>query len=76
MTMNPKMKVLIQQGYFDLAVPYRTVEYVVDHLDVALELRGNIRIEHYDAGHMMYVHPASMAKFKKTLAEFVSANSQ
>ncbi len=76
MTMNPKMKVLIQQGYFDLAVPYRTVEYVVDHLDVARELRSNLRIEYYDAGHMMYVHPASMVKFKKTLAEFVSANSQ
>ena len=74
MTMNPKMKVLVQQGYFDLAVPYRTVEYVVDHLDVAPELRSNVSIEYYDAGHMMYVHPASMAKFKKTLADFVNAN--
>jgi hypothetical protein len=74
--MNPKMQVLIQQGYFDLAVPYRTVEYVVDHLDVAPELISNVRIEYYDAGHMMYVHPASMAKFKKTLADFVTANAQ
>jgi len=76
MTMNPKMKVLIQQGHFDLAVPYRTVEYVVDHLDVAHELLANVHIEYYEAGHMMYVHPASMAKFKKTLADFVSANAQ
>jgi len=76
MTMNPKMQVLIQQGYFDLAVPYRTVEYVVDHLDVAPDLISNVRIEYYDAGHMMYVHPASMAKFKKTLADFVTANAQ
>jgi len=74
--MNPKMKVLIQQGHFDLAVPYRTVEYVVDHLDVARELLSNVHIEYYEAGHMMYVHPASMAKFKKTLAEFVSTNAQ
>jgi len=76
MTMNPKMKVLIQQGYFDLAVPYRSVEYVVDHLDVAPELTSNVRIEYYAAGHMMYVHPASMAKFKKTIADFVAANVQ
>lgn len=75
MTMNPKMKVLIDQGYFDLAVPYRTVEYVVDHLAVAPELRANVSIEYYDAGHMMYVHPPSMAKFKKTLADFVTANA-
>ena len=75
MTMNPKMKVLIQQGYFDLAVPYRTVEYVVDHLDIAPELRSNVHIEYYDAGHMMYVHPASMAKFKSTLAAFIQSST-
>ena len=74
MTMNPKMKILIEQGYFDLAVPYRSVEYVIDHLDVAPELRANVSIEYYDAGHMMYVHPPSMAKFKKTLSDFVGAN--
>jgi carboxypeptidase C (cathepsin A) len=76
MTMNPKMKVLVQQGYFDLAVPYRTVEYVIDHLDVAAELRANVSIEYYDAGHMMYVHPASMSKFKKTLADFIVTNGK
>ena len=57
MTMNPKMKVLVQQGYFDLACPYRTVEYAIDHLDIAPELRGNVAIEYFDAGHMMYVAP-------------------
>jgi len=66
----------VQQAYFDLAVPYRTVEYVIDHLDVAPDLRANVSIEYYDAGHMMYVHPASMAKFKKTLADFVVANGK
>ena len=76
MTMNPRMKILIEQGYFDLAVPYRSVEYVIDHLDVAPDLRANVSIEYYDAGHMMYVHPPSMAKFKKSLSDFVSANGQ
>ncbi len=75
-TMNPKMKVLVQQGYFDLACPYRTVEYALDHLDVSPELRGNVAVEYYDAGHMMYVHPGSMQKFKRTLAAFVDANSR
>jgi len=69
------MKILIEQGYFDLAVPYRTVEYVIDHLDVAPELRANVAIEYYEAGHMMYVHPPSMTKFKKTLGDFVGANA-
>ncbi|MET3105376.1 carboxypeptidase C (cathepsin A) [Oxalobacteraceae bacterium GrIS 1.18] len=75
MNMNPKMKVLIDTGYFDLACPYGTVEYAVDHLDIPANLRNNIALEYYEAGHMMYVHPASMQKFKKTLAGFIDANS-
>lgn len=76
MTMNPRMKVLVQQGYFDLACPYRTVEYVIDHLDVAPDVKRNLSIQHYDAGHMMYVHPESMQKFSRTLADFVDANDR
>ena len=53
-------------GYFDLAGPYRTVDYAVEHLDVA--------IAYYDAGHMMFVHPASMQRFKRDLHGFVDAN--
>jgi carboxypeptidase C (cathepsin A) len=76
LTMNPKMKILVHQGYFDLAVPYRSVEYVVEHLGLAPGLRGNIKIEYYDAGHMMYVHPPSRQKFKQTSAEFIKSLSQ
>ena len=76
MTLNPKMKVLVQQGYFDLACPYGTVEYLIDHLDLTPKLRENIAIEYYEAGHMMYVHPASMQKFKRVLASFVESNGR
>ena len=50
MAMNPKMKVLVQQGYFDLACPYGTVEYFVDHLNVPADVRRNVAIEYYEAG--------------------------
>lgn len=76
MVMNPKMKVLVLQGYFDLACPYGTVEYFVDHLNVPADVRRNVAIEYYEAGHMMYVHPASMAKFKKDVATFVESTSR
>jgi len=74
MTLNPKMKVLVQSGYFDLACPYGTVQYALEHLDVATALQANVAVQYYDAGHMMYVHPASMVKFKNDLAAFVDAN--
>jgi carboxypeptidase C (cathepsin A) len=71
MVQNPKMRVLVQQGYFDLATPYGVTAYVLDHMQLPPELRENITVEHYEAGHMMYVHPPSMAKFKQDLAAFI-----
>ncbi len=76
MTMNPKMKVLVQQGYFDLACPYGTVKSAFDHLNVTPELRRNVHIEYYEAGHMMYVHPDSMRKFGETTKGFIDGNSR
>lgn len=76
MTLNPRMKVLVQTGYFDLACPYRTVEYAVEHLAVTEAVRSNVSIAYYEAGHMMYVHPPSMQKFKRDLAAFVDANGR
>lgn len=76
LTMNPKMKVLVLTGYFDLACPYRTVEYAIEHLDVAPAIRSNVSLQYYDAGHMMYVHPASMQKFKRDVDAFLDANGR
>ena len=76
MTLNPRMKVLVQTGYFDLACPYRTAEYAIEHLAVAPAVRSNVTIAYYDAGHMMYVHPPSMQKFKNDVAAFVDANAR
>lgn len=71
MIQNPKMRVLVQQGYFDLACPYGATQYFLDHMDLPAELSDNITTEYYPAGHMMYVHPDSMQKFSRTLAEFI-----
>ena len=74
MTLYPHMKVLIQQGYFDLATPHFVMEYVVNHMDLDEEQRARISIEMYEAGHMMYVHPPSLEKYKLDLARFVLDN--
>ncbi len=75
MTMNPRMKVLVQSGYFDLACPYGTVKDAIDHLSITPELRKNVQIEHFEAGHMMYVHPGSMGKFSDQIKAFIDANA-
>ena len=71
MKQNPNMKVLYQQGWFDLATPHLATKYYIDHMDITPELRENVSLKMYEAGHMMYIHEPSMAKFKQDLAEFV-----
>jgi len=74
MIRNPDMKVLVQQGYFDLATPYRATEYFIDQMPLPDSLRSNVAIKYYEAGHMMYVHPPSLLNFRKDLAEFVAGS--
>ncbi len=72
MKQNPSMRVLMQQGYYDLATPHLATEYYIEHMDLPDELRDNIELEYYEAGHMMYIHEPSMMKFKEDLARFVN----
>lgn len=71
MTMNQGLHVLVQQGWYDLATPHLAMMYDIEHLAITEEARRRIRIEHYDAGHMMYVHEPSMRKFRNDLAGFI-----
>jgi carboxypeptidase C (cathepsin A) len=71
MNMNPKMRLMVQQGYFDLATPYGAMLYVLDHLAIPAERRDGIRVEFYPAGHMMYLNPEARAKYRRDLASFI-----
>jgi carboxypeptidase C (cathepsin A) len=75
MKQNPGMQVLVQQGYFDLATPHLATKYYIDQLEIPAHLRGNVRLELYEAGHMMYIHEPSMARFKEDLAGFVRGSN-
>lgn len=71
MIQNPHMRVLIQQGYYDLATPYGATNYFLDQMVLPAKIKENISAEYYEAGHMMYLHPESMKKFRKDLANFI-----
>ena len=71
MKRNPAMRVLMQQGYYDLATPHLATEYYIEHMDLPDELRDNIELAYYESGHMMYIHEDSMVKFKDDLASFI-----
>jgi carboxypeptidase C (cathepsin A) len=73
MSMNPHMRVLVASGYFDFATPHFAADYSLDHLGLAPELRSNIEVSYYEAGHMMYAHKPSLAKLAGELRRFVTA---
>ena len=47
--------------------PFDPVGEVYDHLGLAPNLRKNIKLQYYEAGHMMYVHDEDLAKLKATM---------
>jgi carboxypeptidase C (cathepsin A) len=68
---SPGTKVLAANGYYDLATPHFATEYTFSHMGLDPEVRENIRMEYYEAGHMMYVHKPSLEALAGHLREFV-----
>ena len=75
MTHNPFLRVFVGKGYYDLATPFFAAEYTFDHLSLDESLRGHLSGGYYEAGHMMYVHQASLARLKQDLAQFVQTSA-
>lgn len=71
MSRNPHLKVHVANGYYDLATPFFATEYTFDHLGLEPELRGNVSMSYYEAGHMMYSHGPSLEALGQELRAFV-----
>ncbi|MBD3661382.1 MAG: hypothetical protein HUJ11_04230 [Arenibacter algicola] len=68
---DPNMKVLILNCIYDIATVFYGVEHTINHLGLKKEIKDNILMEYYEAGHMMYTHQPSMEKFKKDVSRFI-----
>jgi carboxypeptidase C (cathepsin A) len=71
MKTNPKMRVMLTGGYFDLATPYFEGVYEMHHLPVPQQLQRNISYKYYESGHMVYVKESVLQQFKAEVAQFV-----
>lgn len=73
MAKNPYMKIMISQGYYDMATPFYAAEYTVSALNLEPELRKNITFNYYEAGHMMYIDKTSLKKLHDDASGFINA---
>jgi carboxypeptidase C (cathepsin A) len=71
MIKNPYMKILVMEGYYDLATPFAAANWTMDHLDLGPQFRQNISFATYGAGHMVYIDRAEHDKMKKDLVDFM-----
>jgi len=71
MIKNPYMKILVMEGYYDLATPFTAANWTMDHLDLGPQFRQNISYATYNSGHMVYIDRAEHDKMKKDLVDFM-----
>lgn len=76
MAKNPYMKILICQGYYDMATPFFAAEYTVSAMNLDPTLRRNISFEYYEAGHMMYIDVRQLRKLHDDAAAFITSASR
>lgn len=70
MTKNPFLKVLVCNGYYDMATPYFATEYTFRHMMLDPALRRNVKMTYYESGHMMYIHKPSLRQLTRDALEF------
>ncbi len=71
MKTNPHLKVMVNDGYYDLATPFFAAEYEEEHLPLPAALTKNIEYDWYEAGHMAYVRDECRKQLHDRVAAFI-----
>jgi carboxypeptidase C (cathepsin A) len=71
MKTNPRLKVMVNGGYYDLATPFYAAQYEEKHLSIPTSLSKNIQFSWYESGHMVYVRDESLKQLHDRVAAFI-----
>ena len=76
MKTNPRLKVLVNGGYYDLATPFFAAQYEEKHLPIPQSLAKNISYAWYESGHMVYVRDECVKQLHENVAAFIKSSVQ
>ncbi len=69
MRKNPKLRLMIGTGYYDLLTPFFSAEHTVSHSGIPLD---RVEIKYYESGHMSYVGEASAKQLASDIRAFIA----
>jgi carboxypeptidase C (cathepsin A) len=68
---NPRLRIMVNGGYYDLATPFFAAEYEEKHLPIPQSLAKNVEYDWYESGHMVYVQNDSLKLLHDRVAAFI-----
>lgn len=72
MRVNPYLKLMSANGYYDMATPFFSTEYDLSHMMLGPDLAKNIEFRYYPSGHMVYLNPDALHLLKRDTADFIN----
>jgi carboxypeptidase C (cathepsin A) len=73
MLQNPHLRVLVAAGHYDLATPFASVDYQINHMDLGKQVADRITQTYYPSGHMIYQVGTAREKLRADVGQFVNA---
>jgi len=71
---NPRLRIMVNGGYYDLATPFFAAQYEEKHLPIPQSLAKNIEYDWYESGHMVYVRDESLKQLHDRVAAFIKSS--
>ncbi|HXI85909.1 MAG TPA: hypothetical protein VNH64_00510 [Parvularculaceae bacterium] len=65
---NPHLKLLSLNGYYDMATPFFGTEYDIHHMMLEPAQSANVEFRYYPSGHMVYLNPDALHQLHADLA--------
>lgn len=71
MKRDPKLKIMLMGGYYDLGCTFFGAEYEDKHLQIPQSLEKNITYHFFQTGHMVYVTTSALKQLHQDTADFI-----